>query len=66
MSDYHVQKLRARHNELENSILQEQTQRAPDTLRIRNLKKQKLAVRDQLNRYVAKPSSAQHHAHTAS
>lgn len=66
MSDYHVQKLKARHLELENSIQEEQTQRLPDTMRIRDLKKQKLAVRDQLHRFVAKPSPAQHHAHAAS
>ena len=66
MSDYHVQKLKARHLELENSIQEEQTQRLPDTMRIRDLKKQKLAVRDQLHRFVAKPSPAQHHVHAAS
>ena len=66
MSDYAELKLKARHIELENSISEEQRKRAPNTLRLRELKKQKLAIRDQLQHFIARPTPAQLHAHSAS
>jgi uncharacterized protein YdcH (DUF465 family) len=64
MSDYQVQKLKARHRELEDFILAEQASRTPNTVRIRELKKQKLAIRDELNRAIQEPPP--HHEPRAS
>lgn len=60
MSDYQVQKLKARHQELEKSILEEQASRTPNAVHIRELKKLKLAIRDELNRAMQAPPP--HHA----
>lgn len=50
MTDYLVLRLRARHASLEEEIGAELGKPLPDPIRIRELKKEKLQVRDKLHR----------------
>ena len=50
MTEWLFDRLKSRHSELEDKIAEELSSRIPDTYRVRNLKKQKLAVRDVMQR----------------
>jgi hypothetical protein len=50
MTEWLFDRLKSRHRELEGKIAEELSSRVPDTYRLRHLKKQKLAVRDVLQR----------------
>ncbi len=45
----HVQSLSSKHSELDNLIKAEMRSPSPDTLRIATLKKQKLALKDEMS-----------------
>ena len=45
----HVQSLSSKHSELDNLIKAEMRSPSPDTLRIATLKKQKLALKDEIS-----------------
>ncbi|QUS35893.1 YdcH family protein [Falsirhodobacter algicola] len=46
----HLQELRRKHDSLSNTVLWEQRQPATDTLKIATLKRQKLRLKEEINR----------------
>lgn len=50
MTEYHFLRLRTRHSELEREIDRELSAPLPDSIRIKQLKKEKLHLRDRLHR----------------
>jgi hypothetical protein len=49
-TEAHVETLRAKHASLEEAILEERQRPSPDTIRISDLKKQKLRIKDEIAR----------------
>ncbi|MBL8779385.1 MAG: YdcH family protein [Alphaproteobacteria bacterium] len=50
MNEYHFLRLRKRHHELEREIDRELSAPLPDSIRIMEMKKEKLYLRDRLHR----------------
>ena len=49
--DAHVQTLAAKHSEIEKSIAHEQLRPAPDTMRLMQLKREKLRIKEEIRSF---------------